>query len=384
MFSETEGPVTKMILGVVASCAALLWIATAQAAGTPAQQCQAGKNKAAGKYAACRDNAEARLAATGDTTKYDDAITKCETKYQAAWQKAEQKALDAGGTCTTTGDQAAVQNVTDEYTDNVAQHLGGAPLGDCPGDLTSCSTDLSTCNSGTAAAGDVLSGKTFSSSAGLEVSGTMANNGAVILTPSTTDQAIASGYHSGAGKCVGDPALVTDNIKSGVSIFGVNGSTAVVDTSAATATATDMVNGTTAYVNGSLVTGSVPAGADVIGANGLTTFAIPDGVYSGTKMATANDTNLAAPNIKSGVSIFGVTGTFLPPSCGNGLIDGAEQCDLGTVNGQTCVTRGFTGGTLSCAAGCVFDTSACYAARYVDNSNGAISDRQTGLTWERR
>ena len=33
------------------------------------QKCQAGKNKIAGKYAACRQNAEAKLATTGDVVR---------------------------------------------------------------------------------------------------------------------------------------------------------------------------------------------------------------------------------------------------------------------------------------------------------------------------
>jgi hypothetical protein len=97
-----------------------------------AQKCQASKNKAAGKYAACRENAEAKLASTGDTTKYAAAITKCETKYQTAWQKAEDKAVAAGGACTTTSDQTGVQTVTDEYTDNIAQHMENSWCGAAP------------------------------------------------------------------------------------------------------------------------------------------------------------------------------------------------------------------------------------------------------------
>ncbi|HII71736.1 TPA: hypothetical protein HA265_03200 [Candidatus Woesearchaeota archaeon] len=46
--------------------------------------------------------------------------------------------------------------------------------------------------------------------------------------------------------------------------------------------------------------------------------------------------------------------------CGNGIWEAGEQCDGADLNGQTCVSQGFTGGTLSCAAGtCLFNTSAC-------------------------
>lgn len=37
---------------------------------------------------------------------------------------------------------------------------------------------------------------------------------------------------------------------------------------------------------------------------------------------------------------------------GNGEIEGDEQCDGAELNGQTCITRGFTGGELACTATC--------------------------------
>jgi len=86
-----------------------------------------------------------------------------------------------------------------------------------------CETSVNACNAGTAAVGDVLAGKSFSSSAGLGVVGTMPNIGTATLLPSTTDQAIAAGYHNGAGKCAGDAELLSANILHGVNLFGVAG-----------------------------------------------------------------------------------------------------------------------------------------------------------------
>lgn len=54
---------------------------------------------------------------------------------------------------------------------------------------------------------------------------------------------------------------------------------------------------------------SVNAGADVHGANGELSFAIPEAFYDGTKNAIASDTNLIAANIAYGKTIFGITGT---------------------------------------------------------------------------
>jgi hypothetical protein len=58
-------------------------------------------------------------------------------------------------------------------------------------------------------------------------------------------------------------------------------------------------------------TGIAAAGNDVDGPDGSKTFNIPDGLYSG-KTCTANDLDLQAGNIKSGVNIFGVEGTLTP------------------------------------------------------------------------
>jgi len=168
-------------------------------------------------------------------------------------------------------------------------------------------------SSGTAAVGDVLSGKTFSNDTAGGLTGTMPNQGAANFTPGAAAVPVPAGYYSG-GQVNTDASLVSGNIKSGATIFGVAGSPAVVNTSTGTATAADMLSGKVAFVNGSAVTGSVPAGANVNGANGLKTFTIPDGLYAGSKTATANDTNLAAGNIKSGTSIFGVSGSVVQAS----------------------------------------------------------------------
>jgi hypothetical protein len=70
--------------------------------------------------------------------------------------------------------------------------------------------------------------------------------------------------------------------------------------------------------------------------------------------------------------------------CGNGLLDANEDCDFGELAGQTCVDVGFDFGTLSCEAGCTFDTSGCTNTRFVDNSDGTVTDNDTGLMWEKK
>lgn len=52
---------------------------------------------------------------------------------------------------------------------------------------------------------------------------TGANQGTKIITPSTINQTIAKGFHSGHGYVRGDANLIGANIRSGKSIFGVTG-----------------------------------------------------------------------------------------------------------------------------------------------------------------
>jgi len=80
---------------------------------------------------------------------------------------------------------------------------------------------------GTAAAGDVLAGETFSNDDDTGVVGTMTNRGAVTITPGTSNQAIAAGYHNGSGYVAGDADLVAGNIVPSVNIFGVVGNAPV-------------------------------------------------------------------------------------------------------------------------------------------------------------
>jgi len=47
------------------------------------------------------------------------------------------------------------------------------------------------------------------------------------------------------------------------------------------------------------------------------------------------------------------------PVCGDGVVEGAEVCDLTNLSGETCVTQGYDSGTLSCTANCTFNTDAC-------------------------
>ncbi len=241
-----------------AVCAALTFAGAALAVD-PEPKCQGGKNKAAGKYAFCRYKAEKGLAFKGDLPKYNAAIAKCASKFSTVWQKEIARAAASGAVCLDAplveGDfKAAI----DAHTDIVAVALSGGGLVDCASELATCSGDLGICNSdlgicsgdlgtcnsdlgtcstnyancssslatcsaGTASGADVLVGKTFSSSAGIGATGTMPNNGAMSITPSTVTQTIPAGYHNGSGSVDGDADLTAGNIKLGVTLFGVSG-----------------------------------------------------------------------------------------------------------------------------------------------------------------
>lgn len=88
---------------------------------------------------------------------------------------------------------------------------------------------------GSAVAGNVLAGKTFTNASGVNLAGTMANQGAVSKALNCGESySIPAGYHSGSGK-------VTAN--------------SLASQTVATATEEDIANGKTAWVNGVKVTG---------------------------------------------------------------------------------------------------------------------------------
>ena len=148
----------------------------------------------------------------------------------------------------------------------------------------------------------------------------------------------------------------------------------------------------------------------------------------------AADVGLAVDDCVSGIIElinFGTTittTTTIPTTtttlvlCGNGVLDGEEQCDPPDYGGVTCESLGFNlDGTLGCTAVCQYDVSGCeceafpatgqkegYPAdqndgiagpvsvpddgtveagaplAYVDNSDGTITDLNTGLMWEKK
>ena len=75
------------------------------------------------------------------------------------------------------------------------------------------------------------------------------------------------------------------------------------------------------------------------------------GYYGGTLACAADCTLLLAPCVAAG-------------RCGDGILQAAhdETCDGASLDGETCVTQGYYGGTLACAADCSLNLTSCMLA----------------------
>lgn len=144
--------------------------------------------------------------------------------------------------------------------------------------------------------------------------GSMPNRGDYMETITTVDDArwyrMDYGYYSDITIEVSGAANIKpENIKKGVKILDVTGTLENgVDTSDATATASDMLSGITAYVDGEKITGTISINVNKYLNPATDDVPIPTGYYD--QSFISGDRNLTAANIKKGITIFGVDGTL--------------------------------------------------------------------------
>ena len=249
---------------------------------------------------------------------------------------------------------------------------------------------------------------------------------AATYTPGTSDQSIASGqYLNGTQTIKGDSNLTAANIKSGVKIFNVTGSyagsssggnTPNLQTKTVTPSeSTQTVSPDSGYDGLSKVTvnaiSNTYIGSDVTKKSAATYIpkttdqSIASGQYLSGTQTIKGDANLVAGNIKSGVNIFGVTGTYAGGGSsgdnGNNNVEAYAITDTnpsvsfktasGTIKiwgyGTITSSGGWGGQTTSLVAfeGDKYHKSAIYGGPSSTNlslsiSNGKLTGLPSGLT----
>lgn len=270
---------------------------------------------------------------------------------------------------------------------------------------------------------DALSSVTVEAISNTYIGSSVTKKSAATYTPGTSNQSIASGqYLSGAQTIKGDSNLIASNIKKGVTIFNVTGSyneatggPTLQSKAVSPSESTQTVSPDNGYDGLSKVTvnaiSSTYVGSDVTKKSAATYTpkttdqSIASGQYLSGTQTIKGDANLVARNIKSGVSIFGVTGTYTSGGSsggsGNNNVEAYAVTDTnpsvnfktasGTIKiwgyGTITSSGGWGGQTTSLVAfeGDKYHKSAIYGGPSSTNlslsiSNGKLSGLPSGLT----
>lgn len=211
---------------------------------------------------------------------------------------------------------------------------------------------------GNAVVADVLAGKTFSNAVDSGLTGTMPNIGAQNITPSASNQSISAGYHNGSGVVAGDADLTAGNIKKNVAIFGVTGT----------------YEGDTSAIKSALDAANEEASADVDAAIAL---------------VDANYGEISAAIAAAGVSMSGVKPSGYHTAIASIVAASGDAVAADLLTGKTAATTAgpitgtrapamiqASGQTGTDAGGVDYPSP-----RFIDNGNGTITDKLTGLMW---
>lgn len=110
---------------------------------------------------------------------------------------------------------------------SVSEYSDGTLMAGYVNSATDYNVFVSKSRFGNATSSNVLNGKTYTSAAGLDIAGTMPDNGAAAIQLSDlTAKPVTAGYYSGGTAKVADAEaakIIPENIKKGVTILGVEG-----------------------------------------------------------------------------------------------------------------------------------------------------------------
>lgn len=193
----------------------------------------------------------------------------------------------------------------------------------------------------TATADDVLVGKQFVDSTGMLIDGSMADNGTVTQTLDTsiTSYTIPAGKHSGSGSVSittqtksttpstssqtisADTGKVLKSVTVGAMSAGALSTPSISVSSSGVITATSGIS-TAGYLSTSTSKSNTKSlttqSGTTITPGTSTKTAVSSGRYTTGTVYVSGDSNLVSSNIKSGVSIFGVSGSYSGGSGGIG------------------------------------------------------------------